>query len=263
MYCAATNPAMMNMLLGEYAWTPNRPALGELDYEPLAKLAEWMKGPRVSDVPCRQTPVDLSELANRSYVDDRPGDDRGWLDRGPGQDLSSLKPGRQRMGRYLFDVSAPGDGQGCILLRGPNVILEGVPTEAVVTVGAPCDALVFLHALHNLEYNPMTAGRYLVTYEDGETETVELRHTINIGPWLRSDYWSWWRGERARGHYWQTERAWVGYTRAGDEVCLTAFEWTNPRPDVRIQTIRAEVTHGNPDIALALFAITALDRETE
>jgi len=261
MYCSATNPAMMNMLLGEYAWTPNRPTLDALDYEPLGKLAEWMKGPRVSDVPCDQTPIDLRTAMNRSYVDDVPGDDRGWLDMGAEKDLSALEAGRQRMGRYLFDVQPAAGDKGCVLLRGARMPLEGVPSSASVELGKACDALVFLHALHHLQYGPRTAGQYVVTYEDGRTEAIDLRHTINIGPWLRRWKSGWWKHERTRGHYWHTERAWVGYTLAGDEVCLLAHEWTNPRSDVPLKSIEAKLTDNSPDLALGLFAITALTRK--
>jgi len=261
MYCAATSPAMMNMLLGEYAWTPSRPTLDALDYEPLGRLADWMKAPRISDAPCRQAPIDLRPAMNRSYMDTAPGDGRGWLDLGPEKDLSALKPGRRYMGRYLFDIQPTDGGNGCILLRGPKMPLGDVPTAVTVAVGGKCDALVFLHTLHYLHYNPRTVGRYLVTYKDGQTETVELRNAINIGPWLPSKQWGWWRAERIRGYYWQSERAWVGYTLAGDEVNLNACEWANPHPDVPIESIEAELTDNSPDLALGLFALTALTRK--
>ncbi len=261
MYCSATNPGMMNMLLGEYAWTPNRPTLDALDYEPLGKLAEWMKGPRVSDAPCEQTPLDLRAAMNRSYADDAPGDDRGWLDLGAAKDLSALKPGRQRMGRYLFEVQPASTRTGCVLVRGPRSSLKGVPTSATVPVNKSCDALVFLHTAHLFDYNPRLLGRYVVTYTDGKQETVPIRHTINIGPWLRSKVWGWWRRERTRGYYWQTERAWVGRTLAGDEVDLVAYEWPNPRPGVQIANVRMELTDKRPDLAVGLFAITALTRK--
>ncbi len=261
MYCAATNPAMMNMLLGEYAWTPNRPTLDALDYEPLGKLAEWMKAPRVSDTPCEQAPIDLRAAVNRTCADDVPGDDRGWLDLGADWDLSALKPGPRRLGRYQFDVCSTAGGTGCVLVRGPDMPLENVPTDVTLTVDRSCDALVFLHALHHLQYNPRTAGQYAVTYADGQTTAIDLRHTINIGPWLRSKQWGWWRAERTRGHYWQSERAWVGSTRAGDEISLCATEWRNPRPEVAVASVRIKMTDNSPDMALGLFALTALTRK--
>ena len=258
MYCSATNPAMMSSLLGEYAWTPNRPPLDELDYEPLGLLAGWMKPPRVSDSPCRQTPVDLGQAMNRSYVDEAPGDDVGWLDLGPEKDLSALEPGARPRGRYLFDIQPADAGSGCVLVAGPGAELNGVPEAATAAVDQLCEALVFLHTAHYSGYGPRTLGRYVVVYTDGEEVEVTLRHTINIGPWLRSGQWGWWRRERTRGHYWQTERAWVGYTLGGEEVDLVAHEWKNPRPDTKIQALRLEVTDGSPDLAVALFALTAL-----
>ena len=259
MYCSATNAAMMNSLLGEYAWTPNRPSLDELDYEPLGLLSTWMKPPRVSDRPCEQTPVDLRETMNRSYHDEAPGDDAGWLDLGPEKDLSALSPGRRLLGRYLFDIQPAATGSGCILVRGPAAELERVPQTASTAVEQVCDALVFLHTAHCSEYGPRALGRYVVVYADGQEVDVPIQHTVGIGPWLRAKQWGWWRRERTRGHYWQTERAWVGYTLAGEEVDLVAYEWRNPRPDMKIQALRLEVTDKSPDLAIALFGLTTLN----
>ena len=164
------------------------------------------------------------------------------------------------MGRYTFDVLPASDGAGCVLAAGPRGELKGVPQSVTIDVGRACSALVFLHTAHHLLYGPKTFGQYVMVYADGQEETAPIRHTINIGPWRRSKQWGWWRGERTRGYYWQSERAWVGYTLGGDEIDLVAYEWVNPRPRVPVQAVRLEVADKSPGLAVGLFALTALDR---
>ena len=258
MYCAATNPSMMNCLVGEYAWTPNRPPLAELDYEPLGLLCRWMKPPRPSDARCTQTPIDIRRSMNRSYTDDVPGDDKGWLDLGAERDLSAVESGRRRLGRYVFDVQPAGERGGCVLVRGPGSSLKGAPTSATIEVGRACDSLVFLHTAHFLDYSPRALGSYEVKYADGDVVTMPLHNAINIGPWLRTKQFGWWRRERLNGHYLETERAWVGYTLAGDEVDLVAFEWVNPKPEAVVAAVKLTLSDRSPDLAVGLFALTAV-----
>ena len=261
MYCSATNPAMMNSLLGEYAWTVNRPPLDELDYEPLGILADWLKAPRPSDAPCVQTPIDIKPAMNRSYTDDVPGDDRGWMDFGAEQDLSALSPGKRRLGRYVFDVQPPREGKGCVVVRGPKANRPGLPTSVVVQVGRSCDSLAFLHTAHYLDYGPRTLGEYVVKYADGQEDHVPLRNAINIGPWLRPLGLGWYKAERLRGHYAGSDRVWVGDTLNGDEVDVVAHEWVNPRPDAAIASVTLKATDGSRDLAIALLGLTAIERK--
>ena len=260
MYCAAQSPGMTSLLIGEYGWTPGVPALDELNYDPTELLATWLKSPRVSDGPCDQQPLDLSAAMNRSYVDEAPGDDRGWMDMGPERDLSALRPGVRQFGRYTFSIKAASSEAGCVLAAGTRATLAGVATDAVVELGTRCDALVFLHTANCHEYGPRQLGSYVVSYGDATEETVSLRNTINIGPWRRVRYDRHFGDERVSGYYVESERAWVGFTRAGEEVDLVACEWTNPRPDKPISTLKLAVTDGRPETAIALFAVTALKR---
>ncbi|NOZ20894.1 MAG: family 20 glycosylhydrolase [Planctomycetes bacterium] len=258
MYCGATNPGMMSLLTGEYAWTPETPTLEELNYEPTELLATWVKPPRPSDVPCEQTPIDIRGAINRCAADDVPGDNTGWLDLGAEHDLSAVPSGRKQMKRYIFDLVPRGKGVGCVLVRGPKSMLRNVPTAVEVPVGRTCDSLVFLHTAHIYQYGPRTLGNYTIEYEDGETVSVPVRNTINTGPWLRAKYKRHFGDERASGYYIETERAWVGYTLAGEEVDLVAFEWTNPRPDAMIAKVKIEATDSRREVALAVFAVTAV-----
>jgi len=261
MYCSANSPAMMNSLLAEYAWTVNRPPLDKLDYEPLGIFAEWLKAPRPSDTPCVQTPIDIKPAMNRSYVDNVPGDDRGWMDLGEAQDLSALSPGRRRLGRYVFHVLPPGEGTGAVVVRGPKASRPGLPTSVGVPVGRACDSLAFLHTAHYLNYGPRTLGEYVVKYADGQEEHVPLCNAINIGPWLRPLGLGWYKAERLRGHYAGSDRVWVGDTLNGDEVDVVAHEWVNPRPDAAIASVTLVATDGSRDLAIALLGLTAIERK--
>ncbi len=263
MYASARSPGMMGELLGEYAWSAERPALDELDYEQFSLMAKWLKPPRPSDVPCEQTPLDISAAMNRSYVDEQQGDEKGWLDLGALRDLSALEPGRRQMGRYLFDIVEPGDGRGCVMVGGPTATLPGIPTSATVPVGRRCDSLVFLHTVNYLNYGPTRVGVYAVRYADGQTVEVPLSNAIDIGPWRRPERFDRWFGKpRLCGHYFRAERAWVGFTRAAEEVDLTACEWVNPRPEVEIAEVTVEASVPGEDGALALLAVTAVTAAT-
>ena len=258
MYCSVRNPGMMSVLTGEYGWTPERPALDALNYEPAERLAAWLKPPRPSDVSCEQAPIDITRSMNRSYADDVAGDGRGWVDLGGEHDLSALVSGPQRMGRYVFDIAAAGERRGCVLVRGPKNALPGVPTKTTVSVGRRCDSLVFLHTAHSLDYGPRRLGQYVIVYEDGQRVSVPLLNTIDIGPWQRTRYSRHFGAARVSGYYLYTERAWVGYTRAGEEVDLVAYEWVNPRPSAKVSSVTVEAADRRPETALALFGVTAV-----
>ena len=258
MYCAATNPGMTSLLTGEYAWTPETPTLEGLNYEPTELHATWLKPPRPSGVPCEQTPIDIKGSMNRSYADDVAGDDRGWLDLGAEHDLSAVPSGRQTMAGYLFDIAPTDHCTGCVLVRGPGSNLKGVPTKLAVAIGRRCDSLVFLHTTHYLDYGPRPLGAYVVTYDDGEKQEIPLRNAINVGPWLRARYNRHFGGPRVSGYYLVGERAWVGYTRAAEEVDLIAYEWVNPRPDRKVASVAIALKDRRPELALALFGVTAI-----
>ncbi len=259
MYSSARSPGMMGELLGEYGWTAERPALDELDYEQFSLLAKWLKPPRPSDLPCEQTPLDISAVMNRSFVDKQQGDAKGWLDLGALRDLSALEPGRRQMGRYLFDIAAPTDGSGCVMVGGTKSGLPGLPPSATVPIGRRCDSLVFLHTVNYLNYGPTRVGSYTVRYADGETLEIPLANAIDIGPWRRPVRFTRHFGKpRLCGYYSDTERVWVGFTRDAEEVDLTAREWVNPRPEVEVAEVTVEASVPGEGGALALFAVTAI-----
>ena len=60
------------------------------------------------------------------------------------------------------------------------------------------------------------------------------------------------------GYYAGSERAWVGFTRATEEVDLTACEWVNPRPEAEVAEVVIEATVRGEGGALALLAVTAI-----
>ncbi len=97
-----------------------------------------------------------------------------------------------------------------------------------------------------------------IGYADGETRQVPLTNAIDIGPWRRPERFERWFGKpRLCGHYPGAERVWVGFTRAAEEVDLTACEWVNPRPEVEVAEVAIEATVPGEGGALALFAVTA------
>ena len=217
-----------------------------------------LQPPRVSDRPCQQQPIDLTAVANRELLDATPGDGQGWLDLGPSQDLSALKPGRLESTVYDRTIAfavAGKEAARCVLVRGKSFGLAGVPLAAAVPVGTRATALVFLHADTADNSSVKPAGTYQVVYEDGSTVDFALRNTFDIAGWLKPTSYGSWQTARQQTYCRNATLGWRGLTLDGRTVELSLTEWRNPNPTVAIREVRLSAP---ADGALALVGLTAL-----
>lgn len=258
MYCSATNPTMMGALFGEYAWTAGRPALELLNYDELALFCDVLQPPRVSDRPYREQHIDLSSVAKRSLVDSAPGDGKGWLDLGPEKDLSTLAPGvlKSQVHDRTFSFAIAGEQTArCVLVQGAKFGLDGVPKAVTVPVAGEGTALVFLHAGTADSCHTQVAGRYEIVYEDGTTEELVLRNSIDIAGWVKPPSYGNWRTARQQSYCRNCTLGWRGLTLGKRTVELSLTEWRNPKPTTRIHEIRLTAPSSE---ALALVGLTLL-----
>lgn len=140
------------------------------------------------------------------------------------------------------------------------------PESQAIAVGSKAASIAFLHYCRT-ERQPKATwtipdplgqdegsllGYYQVTYDDGTTERVELRHGDNIA-----------RPEGAFGDdvptspFW-AQPAWVGRDREGQRVTLWAHEWVNPHPEKGIAHVRLHVDRPAADESLSLLAVTVV-----
>lgn len=116
---------------------------------------------------------------------------------------------------------------------------------AAVAVGGAFDRLIFEHATlypnkREVWKDHVLVGKYLVEYEDGRAEAVEVRYAQNVMCY-KSGY-----GTPKHGQYynhfgyvgtWFADPAVEGKTEGGEDLCVTGYVWENPHPDVPIARI--------------------------
>jgi hypothetical protein len=118
------------------------------------------------------------------------------------------------------------------------------PEAVTIPVGRRAGALIFLHTTLYPGASE-TVGRYVITYEDGSSETIVLREGDQIQP-LRESKTTW-----------SADIGWKGKNSLGEVVNLQSLRWRNPKPNLVIKTIEFRAT--DPVAAPALFAITGVD----
>ncbi len=189
-------------------------------------------------------PVDLSAAANMGFRDKVAGDGNGgWTDQGK-NDMRQLQPGPinfQGVPLHIIDP-AENEGRSCIVLGGKAIPALG--QQAEVRIGQRAEALLLLHNTAWSGERGRDAATFTVHYADGKTERFTIRSGIEATDWWTPT---------------NTEASVVAYvTRnpAGGTVCLSLFEWRNPRPEAEIERIEVN-SPGEP--AYMLVAMTLAD----
>ena len=125
----------------------------------------------------------------------------------------------------------------CIMLSGNGV--KGRMPEAVegIPVGRKADALFFLHTFRqdegveadDQEKEPPAVFEYVVHYADGKTAEVPVKYGRGVGNWM---------ADKPQGLP-EAAVAWAApLTKdAGRSAVVYQMQWTNPRPEVEIQSI--------------------------
>jgi len=185
--------------------------------------------------------------------------EKGWYE--GGDDLSAFPVGENTLAGVRYEVRdfKTSPLPGCIMLSGNGV--KGRMPEAVegVPVGRKADALFFLHTFRqDKEWKPTDQAKeppavfeYVVHYADGKTAAVPVKYGRGVGNWL---------AEKPQG----LPEAAVAWTApltkdAARSAVVYQMQWTNPRPEVQIQSIdvRYDPKVGNQYGAPAVLAITA------
>jgi beta-galactosidase len=200
------------------------------------------------------TAIDLRAVVNRGFRSELPGDGRGWTDQGPANDLRGMQTGRRVFHQILFDIIDPDQNQGrsCLVLRSQDHAPTGVLATEELAVGIQAHKLFFLHTaawFNRRTHLNRALIRYVVTYEDGTSLTVEA-----LGGQHIRDWWSPGAAEQARGVS-LLLRSETEPDEAARRRGLQLQEWTNPHPDKVIRSLRIETADtGAIPIVLAVTA---------
>ena len=212
--------------------------------EYLVSLLEYFSNPEVSDyaLPIANTTaekstyiedkraffIDLSKAANRSFSDDKAGDQKGgWTDYGHSADFREMPLGITRLqGGVPFKIIDPAknNDRSCIVLAGkyrpyfPKKV-TGIP------VGELLNSIYVLHISMYAAHLPGAAVRYTLHYEDGTT------HTFTAD--TRYDIPDWWNAQPRRNA--------LPVLRVGEKT-LCMSEYVNPRPKTKIVSMDIEST---------------------
>lgn len=201
------------------------------------------------------TPVDLRAAANRGFRDEWANDgEGGWTDQGPNNDLRGMQTGQRIFHQIAFDIIDPAenDGNSCVVLYSPAHAPTGLRTTGELSINHKADALFFLHTaawFSSRSHSGAPLIRYVVSFEDGTTETIEALGSQHIRDW-----WSPGDAEQARGVSLllrsETEPDALPRRRG-----LQLQEWTNPHQDKAILSLRIESV--NSDVIPIVVAISA------
>lgn len=203
--------------------------------------------------------LDLAAVANTSLSDGVADDGAGgFLDTGR-DNLRNVLRGDVVLGGYDFHILGPGQNHGAtgVALRGierpgfpqtpPSVKKPGNPTlsPAVVAVGRKGTGLLFLQAagwVRPERTEPCLV--YTVAYADGKLIEIPIMEGRDVGAFdSPQDLANW-------------KVAWTE-TRWGKTVGLGVTTWSNPRPDIPIETISL---HSPGTGAVPVVVAISLDR---
>lgn len=183
--------------------------------------------------------------------------------KGEGWDLSGLRAGDGYFAGLHFALADPArrEGRSCVVVaRRPGE----APTEAALPVAGRWASLVFVQTATGPGRPPIHAGDqthfpressellgfYEVRYADGLAATHEIRFEENVGRWDA--------GLDLLLYHARSLPA--GKLPDGRPAVLWASEWTNPRPDVPIVSVRMVGAPGPSDALPVLFGVTAVQK---
>ena len=146
--------------------------------------------------------------------------------------MADLPQGEQKFGAATFKI-----GPGCICLG--STLKTTKPAKMEIPVNRKFTKLYMLHATQNGGADDESfikdgthIGQYMVRYSDGSGEGIAIVYGEDV-----RDYWNWDNSkETSRG-----KLVWNGTSPApkmdGVDVRLYESSWTNPKPDLEIQSI--------------------------
>lgn len=183
-------------------------------------------------------PLDLQPKANRKLSDNL----HGYKD--AKNDLSELKKGKHTLGDIVFEV-----GDKLIELGSKEVVDSPEKVEGIA-VGRTVEKLHFLHATGYKGQEDEVIGKYLVHYEGGSKEEIDIVYG--------KDVHNWWT-EPDTPKVTRGKMVWEGKNAAVARINFTAqlflMTWTNPHPQTKVTQI--DFVSTQTDSAPFCVAITA------
>jgi hypothetical protein len=225
--------------------------------EEVARLLPGVRGrlaatppPSTQAVPVRFEVLDVVDAFNHAP-------------KGEGWDLSGLRAGEGYFVGLPFLVADPArrGGRSCVVVsRRPGE----EPTQVTLPISGRWASLVFLHAAtgpgrptthagdqtHFPRESSELLGFYEIRYADGLVANHEIRYEENVGRWDA--------GLDLLLYHARSVPA--GRLPDGRQAVLWASEWTNPRPDVPIASVRMVGTPGPSDALPVLFGVSAVHK---
>lgn len=186
--------------------------------------------------------VDLRPYVTRGFKDDVAGDQLGgWTDQG-NNDFRMMPTGERRFCGIPFDIIDPEEnhGKSCIVLKGEQRAYFPEKVDGIA-VNRKFKRIFFMHTAAWV-YGPGKAGVYIVNYEDGSSVEVPLQAQSNIDDW-----WS-------PGDLPQAKVGFVAENPVQGSVGAWVFEWENPKPDTKIDSI--DFVSSNTGVVPVLIAIS-------
>jgi len=187
--------------------------------------------------------IDLRSWCTTGFKDEVGGDGRGgWTDQGD-NDIRHIPTGElvwQGVPLRIIDPTT-NNGKSCVMLRGKG--REDLP-DAVkgIRINGKAKALYFTHTAAWFYDRGVF---YVIHYEDGTVEKIELVGNVNLADW--------WHPRDLPG----AALGWKdGHPISGGEVGVWMMRWQNPHPNKKITTIDFAWLRKGRGI-VALFAITA------
>lgn len=189
------------------------------------------------------TPLDLSPFVNCSFADEKAGDNKGWSDQGPGNDMSHLPVGTNLyclgVPVKILEPKAQG-GNGCIALAG-GTGGDHLPREVKgIKVGKKANALYFFHTAAGDEGGGDRL-RYRVWYEERK-DWIPGQSDPNVDVMTRAhlEIEDWWTADQiVNGSRDEPPGAWLAWAEKNRQHLVGFYmqEWKNPHPEKVIESI--------------------------
>ncbi len=177
--------------------------------------------------------LDLRPAANQTLT--------GFADLGQ-DNLSLLETGERVLAGHSFKILSDENGKQNAIVMLAGSTRPNLPKQAEIAVGQNLKSLVFLHTAYGVKAGANEdLGSYTVTYADGTSAELPLRHKENIDDWYRPV---------------ADPKVPVGdkiVPADGVERLLFCYRWTNPSLDKKIQSVRM-TSNGKSILVLAAIS---------
>lgn len=242
------------VIAGENSWSVARPQLPQFAYHPTRAFQSLWE---IAGMECSYrwrefVVINLSEYANVNRAGIAQSDDGRsvWLQ----CDFTLLPKGLVWLDGIPFYLPV-NENRSLVAVTNARMMKDVLPaTVWQIPIGVKARSLFFLHTTtprakvvehiyQRRREDPNKVGEYVVTYEDGTQEIIELIYRRHITEW------------NDRLGCSDARIVWRGRTQDGALIHLCAYEWQNPHPTKCIRTIDFKTAFSS--VSPMLIAITA------